>query len=60
LQRKICYYFYIKSLEDGNWVWWLTFVIPALGRLRQEEHKFKARLGYIVRSCLKQLKKNNE
>jgi hypothetical protein len=26
-------------------------IIPTLGRLRQEDHKFKARLGYIMRSC---------
>jgi hypothetical protein len=28
-------------------------VIPALGRLKQEEFKFKANLGYILRPCFK-------
>jgi hypothetical protein len=38
---------------------WHTPVIPALRRLwlrlklRQENHKFKASLGYTVRSCSK-------
>jgi hypothetical protein len=33
-------------------LWWRTPEIPALGRLRQEAHEFKASLGYIVRSFL--------
>jgi hypothetical protein len=28
---------------------WHMPVIPTLGRLRQEDHKFKASLGYIAR-----------
>jgi hypothetical protein len=36
------------------WVWWYTLVILALGRLTQEDLKFKTSLGYRVRSCLKQ------
>jgi hypothetical protein len=26
-----------------SWVWWYTAVIPAHGRLRQEDHEFKGR-----------------
>jgi hypothetical protein len=33
--------------------WWFTLVIPTLGRLRQENHKFQVSLDYIVRPCLK-------
>jgi hypothetical protein len=29
--------------------WWYTSVIPELGRLRQEDHRFEASLGYIAR-----------
>jgi hypothetical protein len=34
-------------------VWCFTPVIPALGRLSQEDHGFKASLGYITRSVSK-------
>jgi hypothetical protein len=30
-------------------VWWYTLIIPAHGKLRQEECKFEAGLGYIAR-----------
>jgi hypothetical protein len=33
--------------------WWYTPVIPALGRCRQEDHKFEASLAYIMTPCLK-------
>jgi hypothetical protein len=31
-------------------------IIPALRRLRQVDHEFKAGLGYTMRSCLKTLR----
>jgi hypothetical protein len=34
-----------------------VFVIPALKRLRQDDHKFQAILGYIVRAYLSPSKK---
>jgi hypothetical protein len=32
---------------------WHTTINPAFQRLRQEDHQFKANLGYIVRPCMK-------
>lgn len=37
-------------------VWFCTPVMPALGRLRQEDHKFEASLGDIARVCQKKKK----
>jgi hypothetical protein len=33
--------------------WWHALVTPALGRLRQEDRDFEARLGCIGRFCLR-------
>jgi hypothetical protein len=38
---------------------WCTTVIPALGRLRQEDPKFKAHLGYLGRPCLEKKDKGD-
>jgi hypothetical protein len=35
--------------SDRSQMWWYTLVIPVLGRLRQEDGKLEAMLGYIVR-----------
>lgn len=37
-------------------VWWHRPAIPAIWRLRQEEYKFKDRLGNLVRSCVEIVK----
>jgi hypothetical protein len=37
-----------RRLPPG-WAWWSRPVIPVLGRQRQEDGKFKARLSYTVR-----------
>jgi hypothetical protein len=34
-------------------VWWYTPIIPALGRLRQEDQKFEGSLGYTERDRVK-------
>jgi hypothetical protein len=33
----------------GSQVWCCIYVIPALGKLRQEDGEFKVSLGYTVR-----------
>lgn len=39
---------------------WYRPVITSLGRLRQEDQKFKASLSYITRVCFKGTKKQNQ
>jgi hypothetical protein len=36
--------------------WWFTSIIPALGRLRQEDLEFKVSLDYPTRPCPKKQK----
>ena len=40
-------------LKEGIWAWWLTPLIPALGRQRQADlYEFQASLVYTVNSRL--------
>jgi hypothetical protein len=39
---------YDLKINPHEWALWLTYVIPALGRLRQEDHEIKANLSYIT------------
>jgi hypothetical protein len=41
----------MKKCQKQSLAWWFTPVIPALGRLRQEDGKFRTRLGHIWRLC---------
>jgi hypothetical protein len=39
--------------------WWGTPIVPALGRLRQEERGLEVSLGYLVRPCLNTTKQKS-
>jgi hypothetical protein len=41
-------------------MWWGTPVIPAIGRLKQVDRKFKESLSLIVRHCLTSKNDNNK
>lgn len=41
-------------------MWWHTYIIPAFARLRQENYKLQASLGYTVTVCLNNRKEEKE
>jgi hypothetical protein len=45
----------VKKEKKKCWLWWHTPVFPP-GRGRQEDHEFKASLGYIAAPNLKKNK----
>jgi hypothetical protein len=40
--------FIVQKVVQTFHVWWYMYIILALRKLRQEDHKFEASLGYIV------------
>jgi hypothetical protein len=46
------------SSPNWSWSWWYMCVIQALGRLRQEDHKFEASLDNIERPSQKKKSDN--
>jgi hypothetical protein len=46
--------------EPTCWAWWYKPVIPALGRLRQEDCKFEASLDYITETLFQNQTKQNK
>jgi hypothetical protein len=39
-----------KNYKNNHWAWWYRTIIPALRRVRQKDHEFKASLGYLTSS----------
>jgi hypothetical protein len=54
-QGKGLFRFLFLSLNFQSQAWWHMPVIPALGRLRQEDCEFEVYLNYIVKPYLKKL-----
>jgi hypothetical protein len=40
---------YIENLRILSQTWWFTLVIPVLGRLRREDCKLEASVGFIFK-----------
>jgi hypothetical protein len=43
----------LKIVLKLNWSWWHKPIFPALWRLRQKDHEFKASLAVILKLCFK-------
>jgi hypothetical protein len=44
----ICKWKLRNAKGKARWAWWFTPAIPALGRLKQKDHKFQANLSCIM------------
>jgi hypothetical protein len=52
--------FGIFRKHKGIHVWWHTYIIPTFEKLRQEDHKLQASLGYTKRLYLSKIRKGKE
>jgi hypothetical protein len=51
-----CYWSFLSSLDILDIkAWWYMLIIPTLKRLRPEDCKFKANLGYVEGPCLQKI-----
>jgi hypothetical protein len=50
----------MKQTFIGSQALWHTVTVPALGRLRQEDHKFVVSLGYVVRPCPRKINRKTK
>lgn len=41
----------LNKSQRKNWTWWCIPLIPTLGKQRQENLKFQASLGCVVKLC---------
>lgn len=39
----------VMQRSNSSQVWWFRLLIPTLGKLKQEDFKFEASMGYTVR-----------
>lgn len=55
LHVHVCAYTHMHThvKQNNSKVWYFPPVTPALGKLEQEDHKFKTSLQYVVRPSFK-------
>jgi hypothetical protein len=56
LFKKFISCFFCSQKLGMCWAWWYTHIIPALGRLRQEDCKVQASLGKVSKEKKKKKK----
>jgi hypothetical protein len=57
MENYFCAVYANKNFNHNKiWAWWYTPVIPAARSCKQEDHEFKASLGYTTKPSLKKKK----